>query len=237
MTRTARTRVTPLGVLALSLLLEKPMHPYQMMQTMRMRRADELVRLGPGALYHTVDRLVREGLAEAEGTERDGNRPDRTIYRATDLGADMLAESVTEMLITPEPEYPRFPVALSELNNLPRDTALDLLARRVEGLRIRRDHYAATMAALAARPLARRYWLQLDYQHAAAAAELTWTERLIVDLRSGTLAWSDPPATTRPDTDPPATTRPDTDPPATTRPEADPPDTDAPDTDPQESTP
>lgn len=183
--------LTPLAVLALSLLGERPMHPYEMLQTMRTRRADQLVRLGPGALYHTVDRLVRDGLAEPEGVDRDGNRPERTIYRVTPLGRDLLADAVEEMLVSPVPEYPRLPVALSELNNLPRTRAIDLLERRDQALRGVEAELSAVATMLTERPLPKRYWLQLDFTQAMLAAQRAWIASTLTDLRSGELEWSD----------------------------------------------
>ena len=186
------SQLTPLAVLALSLLVEKPMHPYEMLQTMRARRADRIVKLGPGGLYHTVDRMVRDGYAEPEGTDRGGNRPERTIYRVTPYGREVVADTIADMIVSPAPEYPRLPVALSELNNLPAGRAVDLLERRVQSLRVHEAELSEAASMLTERPLPKRFWLQLDYTRAMVAAEREWTASTLDDIRSRALEWPDP---------------------------------------------
>ena len=70
--------LTPLAISALALLNERSMHPYEMYQLLLERHEDRIVRVTPGSLYRTVDRLTADGLAEATGTGREGNRPERT---------------------------------------------------------------------------------------------------------------------------------------------------------------
>ena len=82
--------VTPLGIAVLALLAERPMHPYEMYRLLLERHEDRRVKVRPGSLYHTVDRMAENGLVEAIGTERDGGRPERTTYRVTDTGQQEL---------------------------------------------------------------------------------------------------------------------------------------------------
>jgi len=42
--------------------------------------------LAYGQVYTTLQRLVRDGLAEIDGTDSDGG-PERTLYRSTDDGS------------------------------------------------------------------------------------------------------------------------------------------------------
>lgn len=53
--------LTPLGISALSLLVEEPMHPYKMYQPLMARHEDRLVKVRPGTLYHAVGRLAERG--------------------------------------------------------------------------------------------------------------------------------------------------------------------------------
>ncbi|WP_432055415.1 PadR family transcriptional regulator [Streptomyces sp. bgisy022] len=73
----------------LGLLASGPTHGYDLK-----RRHDERFpqarQLAYGQVYTTLQRLVRDGLAEVEGTESDGG-PERTMYRATELGERELA--------------------------------------------------------------------------------------------------------------------------------------------------
>ena len=88
--------VTPLGISVLALLVERPMHPYEMYRLLLERHEDRRVKIRPGSLYHTVDRMAESGLVEATGTERDGGRPERTTYRITDAESTALLQAAAD---------------------------------------------------------------------------------------------------------------------------------------------
>src|SRR3954453_13948066 len=119
--------LNPLAVSALALLAERPMHPYEMYQLMLQRRDDRLVKVRPGSLYHTIDRLTREGLAEAIGTDREGNRPERTTYRITDRGRDAPSAPLAAMLRAPAEEHPQLALALSQAHHLQKQDVSEYL--------------------------------------------------------------------------------------------------------------
>ena len=185
------TTLTPLGVAALALLMERPMHPYEMYQTLVQRSEDRVVKVRPGSLYHTVDRLAGQGLVRATGTEREGNRPERTTYEITEHGGLALSERVTEILATPINEYPEFPLALGESHNLPVETVIQLLRNRVSLLRADLGFMESGIRALEAKKLPRKYWINVQYTRTLREVEVTWLESLIVDLESGELSWSE----------------------------------------------
>ena len=120
-------RLTPLGVMLLALLHEGDMHPYEMIRLLRLRHDDRLVPVTNGTVYHTVGRLQKLGLLAEQGVDREGNRPERTTYRVTEAGRNMVPEWVrAELPRIDRPE--QFRVALSEAHNLPPDEVVDLLA-------------------------------------------------------------------------------------------------------------
>jgi DNA-binding PadR family transcriptional regulator len=79
-------QLTSLGISVLALLKARPMHGYEMFQTLVERHADRIVKVRPGSLYHVVDRLTEEKLIRRAGTARDGKRPERAVYEVTDAG-------------------------------------------------------------------------------------------------------------------------------------------------------
>ena len=97
---------SPLALSILELLDERPMHPYEMASTMRTRHHDEFIRLNFGTLYHTVDVLERKGWILPIEREKEGRRPERTIYKLTDIGRDVLTRALGELLRKPTREYP-----------------------------------------------------------------------------------------------------------------------------------
>ncbi|WP_308466362.1 PadR family transcriptional regulator [Rathayibacter soli] len=183
------TAITPLGIASLALLAEQPMHPYEMYQTLIKRSEDRIVKVRPGSLYHTVDRLVADGLVRAIGTEREGNRPERTTYEITESGQLSLTERVAEMLATRVNHYPEFPLAIGEAHNLPRDTVVDLLQRRLAQLRADLEFVATAVRAVTHKELPRKYWLEITYQKAILEAEIGWIESFVAELESGDIDW------------------------------------------------
>ncbi|MBF6424468.1 helix-turn-helix transcriptional regulator [Nocardia cyriacigeorgica] len=183
--------VTPLAIAVLALLEERPMHPYEMYQMLTLRGEDKLVKVRPGSLYHVVTRLAELELVRAEGIDRAGNRPERTTYRITPDGRETLRNRIAELLRTPLPEYPLFPVALGEAHNLPKPEVLALLRERV-------DHLAGELAELETmigkaerKQVPRRYWIVLPYLRATVRTEIDWVEQLLEELDSGALIWDE----------------------------------------------
>lgn len=181
--------LTPLGVAALGLLDERSMHPYEMFQLMVQRAEDRLVKVRPGSLYHTVDRLAQDGLVTALGTERAGNRPERTVYEITDAGRLALSDRVADLLGTPVNEYPVFPLAVAEAHNLPADTVTALLRRRLEQQDAVIRSYQAGLESVRARGVPRRYWVDAELSLALLGAETDWIRTFLDELATGALDW------------------------------------------------
>ena len=179
------------AVAALALLAEGPTHPYEMYQTLVMRSEDRLVKVRPGSLYHTVDRLARQGLVRATGTEREGNRPERTTYEITEAGTLALGERVADIIATPVNEFPEFPLGLGEAHNLPLETVIDLLRKRIGLLRADMALLDHGIDRVRAKELPAKYWLDVRYLRTMAEADVAALEALIDDLASGVISWDE----------------------------------------------
>ncbi|GFG75079.1 PadR family transcriptional regulator [Mycobacterium botniense] len=187
-------QLTSLGISVLALLRERPMHGYEMLQTLSDRQADRIVRVRPGSLYHTVERLTGQRLIRRAARGRDGNRPERVVYEITDAGVEALAERVRELVATPVNEYPQFTVALAEIDNLDPDSAVHALDSRVVALEAGVAEMTAQRNAGIAPGLSP---IVLEYLLAITQAEVTWLRQCATSLRSGRWSW---PATARPET-------------------------------------
>jgi DNA-binding PadR family transcriptional regulator len=183
--------LTPLSISVLALLVERPMHPYEMYQLLLTRHEDQLVKVRPGSLYHTVERLADDELVRPTETAREGNRPERTTYAVTDAGRQALRDRVREVIRQPVNEYPAFPVALSEAHHLPRAEVIALLSAYVadlDDLRITSDK----LLGHAAEQVPEAYWLAGDYLQSVRRAELDWIRNLISRLENEELPWPTP---------------------------------------------
>lgn len=183
--------LSPISLAALGLLVERPMHPYEMYQLLLERAEDRLLKVRPGTLYHAVDRLARDGLARALRTEREGNRPERTTFDITESGRRTLSRRIGEMLATPADEYPEFPLAISEAHNLTRAQVVAALRSRMQALADEQQAITSRLRALGGDRIPRLYWLDVDYDRALRDAEIRWLGTVVADLESGELAWPD----------------------------------------------
>lgn len=191
---------TPLAFAALGLLAEAPMHPYEMFQLMLQRREDENVKVRPSTLYHQIGRLVDLGYVEPLGTERAGNRPERTTYAITDHGREALESGLRRMVAEPADEYPEFHLALSHVDNLSDQDAVSALRARAEAIRDRLAGYDEAATGLQAKGLATRFWLDVSYVRAMLAAQLEWLTATADRIERGDVPWDGPALST--DTEP-----------------------------------
>jgi DNA-binding PadR family transcriptional regulator len=181
------SRANPLALAVLVCLYEKPMHPYEVAQTLRQRAKQESVRLNYGSLYAVVDSLERRGFIKATGTVREGKRPERTVYEITDQGSREMNDWMTELIGVPAKEYPAFMAGLSFIPSLPPDEALMALRSRADALKVRMAGMRGAMKAARDGGLPRLFELEAEYEEQQLAAELKFVNGLIHDLSAGTL--------------------------------------------------
>lgn len=181
--------VTPLAISTLALLAEQDMHPYEMYQLLIQRGEDRLVKVRPGSLYHTVNRLEAHNLVRVTGTEREGNRPERTTYEITEEGKDILSTQVTTMLATLVNEYPEFPLAISEAHNLSGTVVITMLRQRLVSLTEEIVGFDTILESVLRQGTQRKYWVNLTYQKAVLQAEIAWITTFIAELESGDIDW------------------------------------------------
>jgi DNA-binding PadR family transcriptional regulator len=184
-------RSNPLALAVLTCLLERPMHPYEMAQTLRARAKHESIRLNYGSLYGVVEALEKRQLIRARETVRAGRRPERTIYEITDSGLREMADWLSELVAAPTKEYLQFEAALSLLPALPPDEALAALKQRRESLEIEIALLDGAVAAARSHGLPRLFALESEYLQTLRRAELEYVERLEKDIESGELSGLD----------------------------------------------
>jgi len=165
------------------------MHPYEMYQLLIARHEDRLVKVRPGTLYHAVGRLEDRGLVTATGTDRGGNRPERTTYTISAAGREAFTTWLQDMLAAPVNEYPAFPLAISEAYNLPAGVVVELLDRRLQALEEHLGFLVSSEELLAKKGVERKYWIDVQFQLSTLRAEIAWIRSLQDQLRSGELPW------------------------------------------------
>jgi DNA-binding PadR family transcriptional regulator len=183
-----RKLTSPLALAVLATLHSGPMHPYQIARLLRHRGKDDVIKIRYGSLYTVVQDLEQRGLVEAEGTERAGHRPERTVYRLTGDGAEELAERLRELISEPVKEYPVFASALSLIAALHPDELAGLLAERLQALEIEIVGTSAVLEHAVSHRLPRLFVLETEYGLAMKRAEAGWVRALMTELADGTFA-------------------------------------------------
>lgn len=182
----ARSR-SPLVLVLLVLLAEEPAHPYRMHELIRERGKDRVVNVASrNSVYQAVERMERLGLIAVRGVDRDGGRPERTVYELTREGTATMLDWLRAMLARPAAEHPEFPAALASLLILPPEEVADLLASRADALAADLD---AARSELDGLDLPRPFLLEEEYAQVVGRAEVDWLRAVVADLRSGDLTW------------------------------------------------
>ena len=182
--------VSPLALSILQLLDERPMHPYELAATMRERHQDEFIRLNFGSLYHTVDGLERNGWIVSAEREKEGRRPERTIYRLTDSGREVLIQVVGDILAQPRREYPHFAAGLMFMHHLDAGQATAHLQARATALAATIAKLSRILEELQSHGLQRLALIELEHKIAMLEAERKWVLKIANEIADGRLEWS-----------------------------------------------
>jgi DNA-binding PadR family transcriptional regulator len=181
-----RRKVSNLLALSLlTLLMERPMYPYEMASKLRERGKDQSIEINWGSFYTVVRNLEKYGYIEAVEVAREGRQPERTTYQITDEGRAELMDWLRELLSVPEREHTRFEAALAESSVVPPDELIDLLRQRLAALEKANDRHQAELETLVTQ-LPRLFLIESEYYLAQRRAEEEWVRGLLGEFTSGT---------------------------------------------------
>jgi DNA-binding PadR family transcriptional regulator len=174
-----------LALSLLTLLMERPMYPYEMAAALRQRGKDQAIKINWGSLYTVVQNLEKYGFTEALEVAREGRQPERTTYQITDAGRAELKDWLRELLGVPEREHTRFEAALGESAILPPDELTGRLQQRLDALEAANAEHQAGLDALTAQ-VPRLFLIESEYYLALRRAEAEWVRGLLKQFTDGT---------------------------------------------------
>lgn len=177
-----RTVPNPLALAVLAWLLLGPMHPYELGRRLEETGKDRHIRYNRGSLYMVVKQLTKAGFITEQGTVRDGQRPERTVYALTDEGRHELFDWLRELVTQPQEEYPQFGVALSLLSVLSPEDAVGLLRRRLVALATTTEETRAKVQEATGSGVAWVFLVEDQYRLALLDAESRFVTELIDSL-------------------------------------------------------
>jgi DNA-binding PadR family transcriptional regulator len=181
----------PLALAVLVLLSERPMHPYEIAATLKMRHAECSIKLRYGSLYSVIEGLQREGLVAVKEIVRDGRRPERTVYQITDRGQERMRAWLRDLIEMPAKEYPKFEAALSLLPAVPPAEAVALLEARARRLSAKAEEIRASIEVVT-RMVEPLFLVDQEYRLALVEAERQFIDgllRRIAEDQTYTRAW------------------------------------------------
>jgi len=178
-----------LALSVLELLDEEPMHPYEMATRMRVRHHDKFIRLNFGTLYHTVEVLERNGWIVPLEREKEGRRPERTIYQLTGAGREKLISTLGEILRLPQKEYPQFAAGLMFMHHLPAEDAAAHLTERAAALDVIIEKFETVLRELLRDGVPRLALIEVEHKIAMLDAERKWVRELEQQITDGKLEW------------------------------------------------
>ena len=179
-----------LALAVLALLAERPTHPYEMDFLMRTRGLEQSIKLNRGSLYTVVETLQRDGLIVPQETQREGRRPERTVYALTEAGRAKFAGWHRELMSKPATEYTQFAAALCFIAHFSPNETIALLEQRARSLdgeiEERRFRLGAVMERLS---VPRLFLIEEEFALAQREAEVRWVRQIIQEITEGTLVW------------------------------------------------
>ena len=173
----------------LCLLRVRPLHPYEMQRLIREWHKDEFLDLKRGSLYHAIERLRQTGCIVAIETCREGRRPERTVYRLTEVGEQQMLQWLEEMLAKPLREPTQFFAALSFLPHLPAETVVKQLQERMGLIESEIANLNIVLKTMTPK-IGRLVLVEVEYVRAMRQAERAWVRSLLDDIRAGKLTWN-----------------------------------------------
>ena len=183
-----RKRSNLLALAVLSLLVERPMHPYEMAAVMRQRGLSSTVKLNFGALYASIETLQQLALIVPVETRREGRHPERTIYAATEAGRAELLDWLRVLIRTPATEYTQFVAGLALIAHLSPAEAVALLEDRLHSLSEKIQEQREETETGKQQGVDRLFLIEDEYRLTQLESESVWIQKLIVEIRDGTLA-------------------------------------------------
>ena len=180
-----------LGLALLTGLVEKPMHPYEMATQLKERGKDVSIKIQWGSLYTVVQNLEKHGFVEVTEVQKQGNRPERTVYGLTEAGREEMTEWLSDLMAVPAKEYPIFETALSLMGALPPDEVVRLLEERVKALEVQAASGRGALEKLY-ETLPRLFLVETEYQLHMVEAQTEWVRGFLEEIRKGTLPGVEP---------------------------------------------
>jgi len=171
--------LTKNDLLVLGLLMDRPMHGYEISQYVKAEGVTIWFNISTAAIYYSLNKLRRRGLVSETRTR--GGGAEKSVYYLSDKGRREFFAGMEMVLASEEPIYFEYDLGIFLLNKVPQERALVLLKERLDFLQRRCD---ALDEALELKRDAGEPLRVAILEHAAACArmEAGWLASIILQL-------------------------------------------------------
>jgi DNA-binding PadR family transcriptional regulator len=174
---------TKTDLLLLGMLLDRPMHGYELYQQIQAEGIDDWFNVSAAGVYYSLGKLRDHNLV-AETQQRGGRSSRKSIYRLTERGRTAFFEAMEAELACREECYLDYDLAIYLLNRLPMQRAMPGLEERLAYLA---DKVAGVQSALAAEQNNGRSPFRLailDHKLRFLEMERSWLDDVMADIRN-----------------------------------------------------
>jgi DNA-binding PadR family transcriptional regulator len=164
--------LTPAELTLLGLLVEKPMHGYELDEVISTRGMREWTEIGFSSIYYLLSRLRDRGLITEIGTSRPARGKARRVYGPTAEGRRACAQAAEAAVAELRPVFPPLLIGLANQPVIAPERLQAALDRRAAALT---ERITAIGAARDAQPEAPGFVRAIfDYALGQLAAERQW---------------------------------------------------------------
>ena len=173
---------TKTDLLLMGLLLDRPIHGYELYQTIQNEGIDGWFSISAAGVYYSLRKLHEHGLV-VESRQRRGGSASKSIYRLTASGRSAFMQAMEAELASQEEPSLNYDLAIYLLNRVPMGRALPPLERREAFLAQRAKAVQAEIAEKEAREDSPLKLAILDHKLRFLEMEKEWLAGVTAGVR------------------------------------------------------
>ncbi len=176
-----KTNLGDAELVLLSLLMESPLHGYQIEQIIEERGMREWTPIAFSSIYYLLEKMNAKGWLSRSLSQSSGRGPARQVYQITSAGKKIWKEAALSVLKNPQRAYGDFILGLANLAFLQADEVIKAVNHYREHLLERLAHVKSKLGSYGG-TLPWEVAQLFDYSVAQISAELAWVENFLRQL-------------------------------------------------------
>jgi DNA-binding PadR family transcriptional regulator len=169
--------LTKNDLLVLGLLLDRPMHGYEINQYVQAEGVTTWFNISTAAIYYSLSKLRQQNLISETRSWSGG--AEKSVYHVTEQGRERFFIGMEDTLASEEPIHFEYDLGIFLLNKLPQNRALELLEKRLDFLRRWNETLTQTVEQERMAGGAPLRGAILEHAVACAQTEIEWLTSII----------------------------------------------------------